>query len=259
MKTLWLSPIAAAALVAGTGMAVAQMAPSLSEKSGAAPGSVHEQPGTMQAEPGSTPLGRDTLGGKSESMPGETQGRSNATERQKDPSAKDMEQGRKGEMRQGKPMPGETQGRSNASERYKDRSARDMEQGRKEEMRQGKPMQENMDQGRAKAGMNGQKQPQQGAERQGTGQGRSVAVDLSSDQRTRLHDVVTAGNLRRAEHVDFNIAVGTRIPRSVRVYGMPQSIVEIVPQYRGFDYIVVGSNLLIIDPATLEIVYVLPV
>jgi hypothetical protein len=44
----------------------------------------------------------------------------------------------------------------------------------------------------------------------------------------------------------------------MRIYGVPQSIVDIVPQYRGFDYIVVKKDLLIIDPRTLEILYVLP-
>jgi len=58
--------------------------------------------------------------------------------------------------------------------------------------------------------------------------------------------------------VNFALSVGTRIPRTMRIYGVPQSIVDIVPQYRGFDYIVVKKDLLIIDPRTLEILYVLP-
>jgi len=88
---------------------------------------------------------------------------------------------------------------------------------------------------------------------------RSVAtVDLSSDQKTRLHAIVVGGNLYSVDHVNFALSVGTRIPRTMRIYGVPQSIVDIVPQYRGFDYIVVKKDLLIIDPRTLEILYVLP-
>jgi hypothetical protein len=34
--------------------------------------------------------------------------------------------------------------------------------------------------------------------------------------------------------------------------------VTIVPEYRGFEYVVVGDQLLIIDPNTLEIVAILP-
>ena len=88
---------------------------------------------------------------------------------------------------------------------------------------------------------------------------RSVAsVDLSSDQKTRLHAIVVGGNLYSVDHVNFALSVGTRIPHTMRIYGVPQAIVDIVPQYRGFDYIVVKKDLLIIDPRTLEILYVLP-
>ena len=86
----------------------------------------------------------------------------------------------------------------------------------------------------------------------------TATVDLSSDQKTRLHAIVAGRNLYRVDHVNFALSVGTRIPRAMRIYGVPQSIVDIVPQYRGFDYIVVKKDLLIIDPRTLEILYVLP-
>jgi len=88
---------------------------------------------------------------------------------------------------------------------------------------------------------------------------RSVAtVDLSSDQKTRLHAIVVGGNLHSIDHANFALSVGTRIPRTQTIYGVPQSIVDIVPRNRGSDYIVVKKDLLIIDPRTLEILYVLP-
>jgi hypothetical protein len=34
--------------------------------------------------------------------------------------------------------------------------------------------------------------------------------------------------------------------------------VSIVPEYRGFDYTLVGDSILIVDPVTLEIVAVIP-
>jgi hypothetical protein len=39
---------------------------------------------------------------------------------------------------------------------------------------------------------------------------------------------------------------------------LPAEVVTIVPEYRGFNYVVVGDQLLIIDPNTLEIVAILP-
>lgn len=86
---------------------------------------------------------------------------------------------------------------------------------------------------------------------------RSVTT-LSLEQRTKLHQAITMGNFQRADQVKFSLAVGTRLPASVRVYDVPESIVEIVPEYRGFKYIVVQGELIIVDPGTLEIVAVLP-
>jgi hypothetical protein len=47
------------------------------------------------------------------------------------------------------------------------------------------------------------------------------------------------------------------VPRSVHVVVVPEDVVEIVPQYEGYDYIVVGEQVLIVDPNTMEIVAVI--
>jgi hypothetical protein len=38
---------------------------------------------------------------------------------------------------------------------------------------------------------------------------------------------------------------------------LPPDVVQIVPQYEGFDYVVVGEQILIIDPNSMEIVAVI--
>ena len=84
-------------------------------------------------------------------------------------------------------------------------------------------------------------------------------VQLSQDQRTKIKDVVVRDrNVARADNVNFNIRVGVAVPRTVHVAALPAEVVTIVPEYRGFEYVVVGDQLLIIDPNTLEIVAILP-
>ena len=84
-------------------------------------------------------------------------------------------------------------------------------------------------------------------------------VQLSQDQRTKIKDVVVRDrNVARVDHADFNIRVGVAVPRTVHVAVLPPEVVTIVPEYRGFEYVVVGDQLLIIDPNTLEIVAILP-
>jgi hypothetical protein len=86
-----------------------------------------------------------------------------------------------------------------------------------------------------------------------------TSVQLSQDQRTRIQAVIGkehAPHFSGSEH--FDMTVGAKVPRDVHVVALPEDIVTIVPEYRGFDYIVVGDSILIVDPVTLEIVAVIP-
>jgi hypothetical protein len=93
---------------------------------------------------------------------------------------------------------------------------------------------------------------------QGKGAGQA-SVKLSQDQRTRIqHIIVGNNNVARVDHPNFSVTVGAAIPRTVHVTVLPEDIVAIVPEYRGFDYVLVGDQILIIDPHTLEIVEIIP-
>ena len=84
-------------------------------------------------------------------------------------------------------------------------------------------------------------------------------VQLTQDQRTKIKDVVVSDrNVARVDSVNFNIRVGVAVPRTVHIAVLPPEVVTIVPEYRGFEYVLVGDQLLIIDPNTLEIVAILP-
>jgi hypothetical protein len=86
------------------------------------------------------------------------------------------------------------------------------------------------------------------------------SVQLNDSQRTQIKNIVVKNtNVARVDHVDFSVNVGVAVPRSVHVEVLPADVVEIVPEYRGFDYVIVGEQLLIIDPNTMLIVDVLPV
>ena len=59
--------------------------------------------------------------------------------------------------------------------------------------------------------------------------------------------------------INFNISVGTVVPRSVHFVAVPQTIVEIYPEYRGFEYFVVDEEIIIIDPHSYKIITILNV
>jgi hypothetical protein len=88
---------------------------------------------------------------------------------------------------------------------------------------------------------------------------RRGSASLSSEQRTRIRDLAVQRkrDLRRITKVNFSIHVGSRVPRTVVFYPLPTYIIEIMPDYRDYLYVVVGDELLIIDPVTYEIVAVI--
>jgi hypothetical protein len=125
--------------------------------------------------------------------------------------------------------------------------------------RTGQREQEKGQRGEEKNERTGQR-PEEKGERSGSTERVNAAksVSLSSEQKTRIHSVVLRERSARVDRVDFTISVGTRVPRTVHVFDIPSEIVVIVPQYRGFKYIVVRDELIILDPDTLEIVAVIP-
>jgi hypothetical protein len=95
-----------------------------------------------------------------------------------------------------------------------------------------------------------------------TGQGATPthgAVNLTSEQRSRLHDIFVGAHGPRLGNANFDLAVGHRVPRSVRFVPVPEAVYGIEPAWRGYDYFEVADEIVIIDPVTLEIVAVIEV
>jgi len=86
------------------------------------------------------------------------------------------------------------------------------------------------------------------------------SVTLTSEQRTKVRQTVLEGrNVPRVNRVDFSLNVGTVVPRSVHVVEVPETIVEIHPEWRRYLYFVYNDQIIIVEPRTLKIVAVLEV
>lgn len=82
--------------------------------------------------------------------------------------------------------------------------------------------------------------------------------DLDDGQRSRLSAYFERHKGPRVNRVDFSVQVGVRIPARVRVAPLPREIVAIVPEYRGYDYVIVEDEIVILRPRTREIVTIIP-
>jgi outer membrane biosynthesis protein TonB len=89
------------------------------------------------------------------------------------------------------------------------------------------------------------------------GQDSFAAVPMSTEQNAKFRETLKGEKAERLANVPFSISIGTEVPTSVHYYRLPARIAEYAPQYRDFDYILVGDDILILDPRTHRIVAVI--
>jgi hypothetical protein len=85
---------------------------------------------------------------------------------------------------------------------------------------------------------------------------RQERTRLSRDQHVRLRQAFPVSR-ERVTRVQFTKRIGTRIPRSVRLFAVPAAVLAIFPYYRDYRYVVEEDTICIVDPETYEIVDVL--
>ena len=84
-----------------------------------------------------------------------------------------------------------------------------------------------------------------------------ASAPMSTEQNVKFRETLKGEKAERLSNVKFSISIGDEIPKSVHFYRLPARIVEYAPQYRDFDYILVGDDILIVNPRTHRIVAVI--
>jgi hypothetical protein len=88
--------------------------------------------------------------------------------------------------------------------------------------------------------------------------GTRANINITPDKRTRIHEtIIHERNVPRVSSVNFDISIGTQVPRGVRFAALPQTIVDIEPAWRGFEYFLIGDEIVIVDPRSLEIIAII--
>jgi Protein of unknown function (DUF1236) len=80
---------------------------------------------------------------------------------------------------------------------------------------------------------------------------------LSTEHHARFRDTIRSEKVAPLNDVRFSVTIGEAVPRTVHLNRLPARILEYAPQYRGYEYILVGGDILIVDPRTLRIVAVI--
>jgi Protein of unknown function (DUF1236) len=254
MTNRFMVSVAAAALIAGTGFASAQgtggrEAPSAgSTAQQSAPSSDHAAPSSA------APMNRDSEKGAPAAKTTQSDEKMQPGAAKSQRAQEDMKAGAKGEKSaQDNNMKGEksksmSSENDNAKGGSKDMKAEGREDrgGMKGEGRNGNMNAETKGGADSKATTT-------------TGQA-GAGGKLSTEQRTKITTVIKEQHVQPVTNVNFSISVGTRVPRSgITFHPLPTEIVSVYPEWRGYEYILVRDQILVINPRTLEIVDVIDV
>uniref|UniRef100_Q07MB2 DUF1236 domain-containing protein n=1 Tax=Rhodopseudomonas palustris (strain BisA53) TaxID=316055 RepID=Q07MB2_RHOP5 len=226
MKQRLLISVAAAALIAGSGLAYAQ------DTGGSPSGGAASGPGSSATPHSST-------------SPSQRSGTSAGPMNRDDPSGmRGAESGRGSDsgMRssQSEPKAGE-----------RNQRAQDSTTGQKSNMSQ-----ENSKDGSKDASKAGQDMKAEDRSTTTTGQA-GAGGKLSSDQRSKITTVIKRQRVEPATNINFSISIGTRVPREVRFHPLPAEIVTVYPDWRGYEFFLVRDEIVVVNPRTMEIVAVL--
>ncbi len=79
-------------------------------------------------------------------------------------------------------------------------------------------------------------------------------LQLTPVQRQTIYRTIVEQPVVEAPPPSVEYRVGMRVPPSARLYEVPQSVVTEVPAVRTYKYMVVNRRVVLVDPATSEVV-----
>jgi Protein of unknown function (DUF1236) len=253
MTNRFMISVAAVALIAGTGFANAQGTGTGRE--GSTGGSTVQQSAPSSGPSSAGQMSHESTESKSPDATKPSSGMKSTQSEQKSPSAAKAKNDRAEDMQKSKGMSSEN---DSAKGGAKDMKAEDRNGNMKAEGREDRGGNMKAEGREDRSGnMNAETK---GTERSQTTTGQAGAgAKLSTEQRTKITTVIRQQNVAPVTHVDFDIRPGVRVTRGVKFYPLPSEVVSVYPEWRGYEYILVNDQIVVVDPRTLEIVDVINV
>jgi Protein of unknown function (DUF1236) len=86
---------------------------------------------------------------------------------------------------------------------------------------------------------------------------RAAPAALSAEHHAKIWESIRGEKSAPFTGAKFTMTVGESVPQGIHLYRLPVRVIEFAPQYRGYEYILVGDEILIVDPRTHRIVAVI--
>jgi hypothetical protein len=77
------------------------------------------------------------------------------------------------------------------------------------------------------------------------------------EKRSQIATAIKQEKITETKNVNFNISIGTRVPSTVTFYPIPTRIIDIYPEWSGYQVILVNGRYVVVRPQTYEIVYII--
>lgn len=268
MTNRFMISVAAAALIAGTGFANAQGTGTSREAPSAGSTVQQSAPSSERGAPSAAPMNRDA--GESKGMKS-TQSDEKLQPKGKSLSAQDdLKAGAKGEKSaQDNNMKGE-KSKSMSSETTTDKSAASKDM--KAEGRDSKGNVNAQSREGQSGNMNAQAPAAPNAKSQTTSQAPAAPDSKSQttgnaatsataapppEKRTQIVSAIRTENIPEATNVNVNLSIGVALPSTVHFYPLPPRIVEIYPEWRGYEVVRIHGKWVIVRPQTRTVVYII--
>lgn len=105
----------------------------------------------------------------------------------------------------------------------------------------------------------GQKKQDQAGDETKPSNETTASVNINAEQKTEITKVFRTEKVEPAR-IDIDVNVGVVVPRTVTLRPLPTRVIEIVPSYRNYEYFVLADGrIVIVEPATFKVVYILVV
>ncbi|MFZ0205378.1 MAG: DUF1236 domain-containing protein, partial [Roseiarcus sp.] len=77
-------------------------------------------------------------------------------------------------------------------------------------------------------------------------------LHISRENASRISENLVRQGHR--ENVNVNINVGAPLPTDVALLPLPPDVVELAPEYRGYEYVLVNDEIVFVNPSTRDVV-----
>lgn len=86
----------------------------------------------------------------------------------------------------------------------------------------------------------------------------ATPLKLTDAQREQIRAYFAGKTADRLHNADFSVAIGAAVPQQVELQKLPPQISSVIGGYQGDDYVIVGDQLVIVDPSARRVVAIVP-